>query len=483
MRSEALRGYSLLSPTMVLMIIALAAPLLMLITMSFWTQDYLDFNKGFYLDNYESFFEKKKYWFLLLKSMRISATVTLATVLLAYPMAYFIAFRVQKNKLVWLILITVPFWTSYLLRVFAWKVVLGYNGVINSGLMTLGFIDAPLEFLLYNETSVIITLAHAWAAFAILPIYVSLEKIDRSLLEAAQDLGEGPFMTFLRVTLPLSIPGVVAASLLVYIPTVGDYVTPTLVGGPRGIMIGNIIQSQFGKALNWAHGCGPFHYDYAGRHRGGMSVCLAHQSIQERWDMRAGTGKLLSFDGFAIYAVIYLIFIYLPVLFLPLFSFNDSIYVAFPLKGFTFEWYERMFNNPSLISAFFNSVKVASSVAVLSTVLGMLAAKAVTRYRMPGRGPIVGFIMVPLVIPEIIMGIALLVLIYAGENSLEPLHHRDQPSIAVCAVLDAGFGVSSRRFRQKHGRGGDGFGGKSLVDLLASNISPGRSPVLSPVYC
>ena len=130
--------------------------------------------------------------------------------------------------------------------------------------------------------------------------------------------------------------------------------------------------------------------------------------------MRAGTGKLLSFDGFAIYAVIYLIFIYLPVLFLPLFSFNDSIYVAFPLKGFTFEWYERMFNNPSLISAFFNSVKVASSVAVLSTVLGMLAAKAVTRYRMPGRGPIVGFIMVPLVIPEIIMGIALLVLINAG---------------------------------------------------------------------
>ena len=231
LRSEPLRGYSLLSPTMVLMLIALAAPLVMLITMSFWTQDYLDFNKGFYLDNYEKFFEKKLYWSLLLRSMRISATVTLVTVLLAYPMAYFIAFRVQKNKLVWLILITVPFWTSYLLRVFAWKVVLGFNGVINSGLMSLGLIDAPLEFLLYNQTSVVITLAHAWAAFAILPIYVSLEKIDRSLLEAAQDLGEGPFMTFLRVTLPLSIPGVVAASLLVYIPTVGDYVTPTLVGG------------------------------------------------------------------------------------------------------------------------------------------------------------------------------------------------------------------------------------------------------------
>ena len=130
--------------------------------------------------------------------------------------------------------------------------------------------------------------------------------------------------------------------------------------------------------------------------------------------MSARAGKAFTFDGFAVYAVIYLTFIYLPVLFLPLFSFNDSIYVAFPLKGFTLEWYQRMFNNPQLIASFFNSVKVASSVALLSTVFGMLAAKAVTRYRMPGRGPIVGFIMIPLVIPEIIMGIALLVLINAG---------------------------------------------------------------------
>ncbi len=131
---------------------------------------------------------------------------------------------------------------------------LGYNGVINSGLKTLGILSEPLEFLLYNPTAVVITLAHAWAAFAILPIYVSLEKIDRSLLEASRDLGENSLMTFLRVTLPLSLPGVIAASLLVFIPTVGDYVTPALVGGPRGIMIGNIIQSMFGKAQNWPLG-------------------------------------------------------------------------------------------------------------------------------------------------------------------------------------------------------------------------------------
>ncbi len=254
MRSEGLRGYTLLSPTLLLMILVLALPIGLLVTFSFWTQTYLDFDRSFTIANYLKFFERPIYSYLLGKSMLMSGAVTLATVLFAYPMAYFIAFRVTKHKLIWLILITVPFWTSYLLRVFAWKIILGYNGVINSGLSELGLISEPLGFLLYNPFSVVITLAHAWAAFAILPIYVSLEKIDRSLLEAATDLGDGPVMRFLRVTLPLSMPGLIAASLLVFIPTVGDYVTPKLVGGTTGIMIGNVIQSMFGKANNWPLG-------------------------------------------------------------------------------------------------------------------------------------------------------------------------------------------------------------------------------------
>jgi spermidine/putrescine transport system permease protein len=253
-KSESLRGYSLLSPTLLAMLAGLAMPLIVLLTLSFWIQEYLDFIRTFSLKNYLDFFQKPIYTKILFKSIRMSGMVTIVTVLLAYPMAYYIAFRVKHNKLIWLILITVPFWTSYLLRVFAWKIMLGYNGVINSGLKALGILSEPLEFLLYNPTAVVITLAHAWAAFAILPIYVSLEKIDRSLLEASRDLGENTFMTFMRVTLPLSLPGVIAASLLVFIPTVGDYVTPSLVGGPRGIMIGNIIQSMFGKAQNWPLG-------------------------------------------------------------------------------------------------------------------------------------------------------------------------------------------------------------------------------------
>lgn len=254
LRSEALRGYLLLSPTMIVMIATMCVPIGLTIAYSFWTQDYLAMDTSFTLANYEEAMSREIYRALLLRSLMISGTVTVLTVVIAYPMAYYVAFHVHTNKLGWIILLSIPFLTSYLLRVFAWKVILGYEGVINSGLIGLGLIEEPLAILLYNPTSVIITLTHAWAAFAILPIFVSLEKIDRSLLEAATDLGDGPVMRFLRVTLPLSLPGVIAASLMIFIPTVGDYVTPDLVGGRDGRMIANIIQAQFGRANNWPLG-------------------------------------------------------------------------------------------------------------------------------------------------------------------------------------------------------------------------------------
>ena len=254
LRSEALRGYALLSPTLLVMGFAMGIPFAIMVVMSFWTQVGFDIDTTLTLANYGEAIDGRVYRALLLRSVAISGTCTIVTVLLAYPMAYYVAFHVHRHKLFWIILMTLPFWTSYLLRVFAWKVILGFNGVINSGLKALGLIDQPLEFLLYSPTAVVITLAHAWAAFAILPIYVSLEKIDRSLLEAAADLGEGPAGRFLRVTLPLSLPGIVAAMLMIFIPTVGDYVTPTLVGGPDGIMLSNIIYAQFSKVNNWPMG-------------------------------------------------------------------------------------------------------------------------------------------------------------------------------------------------------------------------------------
>ena len=253
-RSETLRGYLLLSPTLVVMSVGIAIPVLILIAMSFWTRDGFGFNMTPTVANYARVANEPIFGVFLTRSFWVSGIVTIVTVLLCYPMAYYVAFHVHRHKMVWIILMTLPFWTSYLLRVFAWKVILGYEGVINTGLQSLGLIQAPLEFLLYSKTAVIITLAHAWAAFAILPLYVSLEKIDRSLLEAAADLGDGPVRRFLRVTLPLSMPGVIAAMFLIFIPTTGDYITPVLLGGPDGAMIGNLIQLQFGPVNNWPMG-------------------------------------------------------------------------------------------------------------------------------------------------------------------------------------------------------------------------------------
>jgi len=172
-RSDSLRGYALLSPTLLVMLALLGAPLVSLLVVSFWTQTDYSFDRTPTFHNYLAVLDYANnpiYLKLLKRSILMSASATAAVILLAYPIAYFLVFRVRQHRMVWMILITVPFWTSYLLRIFAWKIILGYAGVINSSLMHLGLIKEPLEFLLYNPTAVTITLAHAWAAYAILPI-------------------------------------------------------------------------------------------------------------------------------------------------------------------------------------------------------------------------------------------------------------------------------------------------------------------------
>ena len=226
-------------------------PLLLVVALSFWTQDYLTLHRTFSLQSYKTAWTEPMYQYLMGRSLKISMMVTAMTVLLAYPVAYFISFYVPpKRKAMWIFLITIPFWTSYLMRIFLWKVILGYNGVVNGSLMGLGLIEEPLSFILYNQNAVVLTLAHAWVPFAILPIFVALERVDRSLIEAAEDLGDSKLRRFFRVTLPLSMPGVIAATIIVFIPTIGDYVTPRLVGGPNGLMIANMIELQFKKANN-----------------------------------------------------------------------------------------------------------------------------------------------------------------------------------------------------------------------------------------
>lgn len=206
------------------------------------------------LDQYVGVALTGSYWRLLGISALTALAIAVSAVLLAYPLAYFLAFHSGPRAGFYLVLLLIPFWTSYLLRIMAWKILLGTEGVINSFLIYAGFIQEPLTALLYNRTAVILTLIYVWIPFAALPILAALQRIDGALFEAAADLGARPYDQFIRVTLPLSAPGILAALFMVFIPTVGEYVTPLLVGGSRGFLYGNIIQDFFTKAANWPLG-------------------------------------------------------------------------------------------------------------------------------------------------------------------------------------------------------------------------------------
>src|SRR5438132_3853448 len=202
---------------------------------------------GFTLEAWRAFVHSSVYLALFWKSTKMSLIVSAVVVALAYPLAYYLALSGTKRKYVLLLLLIAPFLTSYLLRVLAWKVILGNQGVLNTFLFWTGLRsrDHPLSQLLYSRFAVILVLAYIWVPFVALPIFVSLESLDRSLLEAACDLGASRWQAFRRVTLPLSMPGVMAGFLFVFIPTVGEFVTPSLVGGTSGYMYGNQIADLF----------------------------------------------------------------------------------------------------------------------------------------------------------------------------------------------------------------------------------------------
>jgi len=200
------------------------------------------------------FLTSSTYMPLFWKSVRMSTIVSVTSVILAYPVAYLLALIAGKRRYILLLVIIVPFLTSYLLRVLAFRVILGDQGVINSLLQTIGVVDEPVGWLYYSQFAIYAVLSYVWVPFVALPIFVVLESLDQQLLEASADLGASRWRTFLTVTLPLSVPGVVAAFIFVFIPTLGEYITPLLVGGPGGFMFGSAIQSAFTFGLDWQFG-------------------------------------------------------------------------------------------------------------------------------------------------------------------------------------------------------------------------------------
>ena len=209
------------------------------------------------LKNYTRFFSKvgQSYLYVQIfaRSLGIAFVNTLLCLLIGYPLAYFIARQPTRRRNVLLLLVMIPFWTNFLVRTYAWMVILRDTGIINNAFLALGLISKPLP-LLYNQGAVILGLFYGYLPFMILPLYASIEKFDFSLVEAAQDLGANTLRTFLRVMLPLTRPGIVAGSILVFIPSIGAYVTPDLMGGAKVTMVGNLLQQQFLKIRDWPFG-------------------------------------------------------------------------------------------------------------------------------------------------------------------------------------------------------------------------------------
>lgn len=260
----------------------LLLPYALMFTHSFWSVRDGVLLHHWNLHNYQTLFSKPVYAEVLFRTMRIAASVTLCSLLLGYPLAYYLSFHSGTRKELLYQLVVVPLWVSYLVRGYAWKTILGSEGVFNGLLQYLHLTHQPVEFLLYSPFAVVLVLTHIYTPFVFLPIYAALEHIPRPLVEASQDLGASSLQTFLRVILPLSLPGLLAGATFAFVLSLGDFLAPLLVGGASGTMIANVVQSLFGAAYDWPLGAA-------------ISVCILlltiallflSERLEKRWSFK-----------------------------------------------------------------------------------------------------------------------------------------------------------------------------------------------------
>jgi spermidine/putrescine transport system permease protein len=260
----------------------LLLPYTLMFAHSFWTVRDGMLVHQWNLRNYHTLLSNPVYVSVLFRTMRIAASVTLFSLLLGYPLAYYLSFHAGPRKELLYQLVIVPLWVSYLVRGYAWKTILGSDGVLNGFLQYLHITHEPVGYLLYSPFSVVLMLTHIYTPFVFLPIYAALEHIPRPLVEASQDLGANPRSTFFRVILPLSMPGLLAGATFAFVLSLGDFLAPLLVGGPSGTMIANIVQSLFGAAYDWPLGAS-------------LSVCILiitvsllfmTERLEKRWSFK-----------------------------------------------------------------------------------------------------------------------------------------------------------------------------------------------------
>lgn len=437
--SQGRRHFLMAAPLAILLLVLLIYPVGQLLLLSFYG------DRGFSLTQYHRLFESSVYVNVLLITLKISLWTTFFAVVAGYPVAYLISSLSARRKTSLLFWVLLSFWTSFLVRTFAWVVLLGRNGVVNQMLQALGILDAPAN-LLYNFGSVLVGMVHALMPLAVLTMLSVMENIDRNLPRAASTLGARPGTAFWKIYFPLSMPGVAAAAIMVFVTAIGFFITPALLGGRKETMITQIIIDQVQQTMNWEFagavsvlllvvvlavfalydrilGLSTMTGAGASRPRASAKPGLARRAGEALLDLLAalsdrlfsllptrlrrsvsGTGQSRTL-WWIVLAV--LAFLSAPAFLMIPLSFDSGSGLTWPPKGFSLQWYEQMFTSPVWMQAITRSLIVGVGTGLLAMLIGTPAAFLLVRADMRGKSAMLAFVLSPIVVPRMIIAVGM----------------------------------------------------------------------------
>lgn len=404
-------------PVWLWLLVLVLLPNLLLIATSLQPSQSLGLSFDLTLANYERALGSWGFIKLLGRTLWTAALATTVAALIAYPAACYAARVLAKGRFFALILIIVPLWISLLMRIFAWRMILGEKGILNSTLLSMGLIDKPISALLYSTFSVFLTFVYLCVPFIFIAVYAAIERIPHSLIEASYDCGASRARVFRTVIWPLSRPGTAIGLALAFLMAVGDYITPSMVGGMNGTMLGVVVASQFGIAGDWPYGAtlatillvcvaallGLMFRLFrvpgilTGESAGGPTATAVSPRKASR--LRSGL-------GFAAFCLPY-VFLYLPLVVIGLFAFNDSALQAFPLTGFTFKWFGAIMQDAGLLAALKRSLMVGTLVVAISVLAGTGFALAFAYGRLNRMRWVEQLVALPVAVPGIVLAITL----------------------------------------------------------------------------
>lgn len=414
-------------PLSTYLLLLLVLPVGVLVLYSVWTAGFFTVVRQFTLANYQQVFETSTYRTLFLKTLVVGLVCATLLTIFGFGLAYAITFKLGRSGSRVLVLVTVTLFASYLVRIYAWKAVLGDQGLINRILLDMHLVDQPLRFLLYGYFAIVLTLVYVYLPFAVLLIYAGLQNLDRRVFEGSRDLGASRFRTFRKVTVPLAAPALRVTFAVCFILTTADYVTPQLVGGLEGQMVGRVISDQFGGGANYplgaamavvlvlamalvlglvvavARGLG-----WVGRRVDAARRRSRTSTSAKVRSHRGPVGRLVHGAPYTeILSALLLVFLLVPLGVVIFFSLNSANVPGLPFKGFTLRWYGAVLRQAEFRSVLWTSVRVMVAAVAIALLIGVPAAFAIVRRPFRLRGAVQTSVFGPIAIPGVVIGVAL----------------------------------------------------------------------------